>query len=427
MLRTLLASLLISWGSVALAQSQPAASAVPASAPAVGSRPINKAIGAQEAAAAKAELAAGMNFLMSQRLPDGGWGFDKEHGHVGLTSMVLKVLLGEGLTTKDPDVAKGFAALMTHRRSDGGFYDEKEGNQNYNTSLAVMALAAANDPAFKDALEGATKYLRGEQIVPGSKTPSGEAVDENNPWVGGVSYGQHGRPDLSNVGMWMEAMHDAGVTGSDPAMQRALGFVERLQNNPKPDNESFAPRREEDRLLGGPAAAPGPQNPNFVLNGEGDGGFVYAIVFKDGKYVGQSYAGESDQGLRSYGSMTYTGFKSMLYANVARTDPRVKAAIEWIGRHWRLDSNPNMPEKQSLQGLYYYYQVFGKSMRAWGQDEIVDSKGIKHNWRNELIGALKERQKEDGSWNNEADRWMEGSPVLVTAYCLSALQDAMTP
>jgi squalene-hopene/tetraprenyl-beta-curcumene cyclase len=125
--------------------------------------------------------------------------------------------------------------------------------------------------------------------------------------------------------------------------------------------------------------------------------------------------------------MTYTGFKSMLYANVARTDPRVKAAMEWIARYWRLDSNPNMPQKQSEQGLYYYYQVFGKALRAWGEDTVTDAKGDKHNWRQELIEALKQRQSAEGSWSNEADRWMEGSPILVTVYCLTALQDATAP
>jgi squalene-hopene/tetraprenyl-beta-curcumene cyclase len=379
------------------------AQSLPATKPAA-SQPVNKAIDRAHAAMAEETFEKGYMFLAQQQLPDGGWGFDKEHSHPGLTAMVLKILLADGLTTKQDLVSRGFAALMTHRRGDGGFYDEQEGNQNYNTSLAVMALAAANDPAHKEALNGAVKYLRGEQITPGSKTPDGKDVDEKNPWVGGVSYGQHGRPDLSNVGMWMEAMHEAGVKGDDPAMQRALGFVQRLQN------------RSE-----------GTENQSFVLKGEEDGGFIYAIVFKDGKYVGESYAGDTDRGLRSYGSMTYTGFKSMLYANLTKSDPRVKAAMEWIGRYWRLDSNPNMPQKQSLQGLYYYYQVFAKALRAWGQDEITDAKGVKHNWRNELIEALKERQTADGSWANNADRWMEGSPILVTAYCLSALQDAMAP
>jgi squalene-hopene/tetraprenyl-beta-curcumene cyclase len=44
-----------------------------------------------------------------------------------------------------------------------------------------------------------------------------------------------------------------------------------------------------------------------------------------------------------------------------------------------------------------------------------------------LIGALLTRQREDGSWENTADRWMESDPVLVTAYSVLALEEALKP
>ena len=37
------------------------------------------------------------------------------------------------------------------------------------------------------------------------------------------------------------------------------------------------------------------------------------------------------------------------------------------------------------------------------------------------IAHLFERQKENGSWLNPAERWYEGDPNLVTAYALLAL------
>ena len=37
--------------------------------------------------------------------------------------------------------------------------------------------------------------------------------------------------------------------------------------------------------------------------------------------------------IRSYGSMTYAGLKSMMYAGLTKDDPRVKAATEWISKH----------------------------------------------------------------------------------------------
>ncbi len=197
-------------------------------------------------------------------------------------------------------------------------------------------------------------------------------------------------------------MHEAGVPGDDPAMQRALAFVTRLQNR----SEGAAER-------------------GFVFRGTDDGGFIYAVRKVGDKFVGESKAGETRRGLRSYGSMTYVGFKSMLYANVSHDDPRVQAAYKWIRRYWRLDSNPNMPEIRSKEGLFYYYYVFAKALRAWGQDIIPDIRGVKHNWRHELIDVLHSQQRKDGSWVNTASRWMESSPILVTCYSVLALQEAL--
>jgi len=352
---------------------------------------------------AQAEIDRGLGYLLKQRNPDGGWGFAPGKSHPALTAMALKAMVqhpGYGLDS--PEVSRGFECLMRFRQKDGGFYDPQEGNANYVTSVAVMALAAARDPRRSQVLSDAVGFLRGQQIVPGSKSPDGEAIGENHPYVGGVSYGEHGRPDLSNVGFWMEAMHEANVPGDDPAMQRALAFVKRLQNRTE-----------------------GTEGQAFVVRGIGDGGFIYAVQKSGDVFVGSSKAGGGRRGLRSYGTMTYTGFKSMLYADVSREDPRVQAAYDWIRKYWRLDANPNMPEIHSKQGLYYYYHVFAKALRAWGEDVITDLRGIKHNWRHELIDVLHGQQREDGSWANAAGRWMEANPLLATCYAVLALEEAL--
>ena len=110
--------------------------------------------------------------------------------------------------------------------------------------------------------------------------------------------------------------------------------------------------------------------------------------------------------------MTYTGLKSMIYAGVKADDPRVKAAVGWVKKHYTLDANPGMPNGQ--QGLYYYYNTFSKALAAIGMDVITDDQGKAHNWRHDLLEALAKRQKDNGSWVNSADRWMEGDPNLVT-------------
>ena len=364
----------------------------------------NDAIDADHLAGVQKDINEGLGFLLKARNADGGWGFAPGQSHPALTAMVLKALLQHPeYDNESAVVVDGFKCLLKFRQEDGGFYVPDQGNANYITSVAVMAFASAKNPSHKTVLADALKFLRGQQITSGSKTPAGEDVGEKHPYVGGVSYGKQGRPDLSNVGMWMEALHEAGVPADDPAMQRAMAFVTRLQNRTE-----------------------GTEGQVFVVRGTDDGGFIYAVRQKDGQFVGESKGGSGRRGLRSYGTMTYIGFKSMLYANVARNDPRIRAAYEWIKKYWRLDSNPNMPELQSKQGLFYYYHVFAKALRAWGLDEIPDSRGVKHNWRHELIDVLAAQQNEDGSWvNKDEERWFEGNPVLATCYSVLALQETL--
>ena len=123
-------------------------------------------------------------------------------------------------------------------------------------------------------------------------------------------------------------------------------------------------------------------------------------------------------GLRSLGAMTYGGLNSFLYAGVSKDDPRVKAAVGWIRKHYTLTENPG----QGQAGLYYYYHTFGKAMAALGEDRFADSAGTKHDWRRELFGALKSRQQADGSWRNAGDKTFgEASPELATSFAVLSL------
>ncbi len=338
----------------------------------------------------------GVRFLLDNRDNDGAWSI-KGKSKPPVTALALKVLLGHpDFDASSPVVKKGFEVLLSYRQDNGGIYDVEEGYYTYSTAVAVSALAAAQNPQFDDEIRAAQQYLRGVQIIPGAETPDGEVVEQGDPRVGGIVYKKGMvKPNLSVLNYWMEAMRDSGVSPDDPAIKRAEAFLTRLQN-----------RSESNPIP-------------WAAKGADDGGFVYGL------HESKAGAASGGHGLRSYGSMTYAGFKSMLYAGVAKDDPRVRAAYHWIRRYWRLDSNPNMPQARSMQGLYYYYQVFAKALRAWGQDVITDTDGVKHNWRHEIIGALAERVRPDGSWVNQASRWMEASPTLVTCYAVIALQETL--
>jgi squalene-hopene/tetraprenyl-beta-curcumene cyclase len=115
--------------------------------------------------------------------------------------------------------------------------------------------------------------------------------------------------------------------------------------------------------------------------------------------------------------MTYAGLKSMIYAGVKKDDPRVKAAHEWVKKHYTVTENPGM----GTDGLFYYYQMFAKALAAIGEDKLAAADGQSHDWRADLTKQLASTQKADGSWINGSTRWMEGDPNLVTAYSLLAL------
>ncbi|MFP4353778.1 MAG: prenyltransferase/squalene oxidase repeat-containing protein [Phycisphaerae bacterium] len=343
-------------------------------------------------------LNQGARFLVSQEKEGGGWSL-MGPSDPAITGLVVRALLNHpDYDVKSPIIQRGIKVILANQQEDGGIYNPRIGQQNYTTAIGIMALAATRDPQYKDEIEKAIGYIKKIQIVPGSQSPSGGKVSEGHPFVGGTSYGKHGRPDLSNLGFSSEALHQAGVKPDDPFFQNALVFASNTQN-----------LRETNKLA-------------WVDQiGTNDGGFIYAPALGSDITQPESKAG----GGRSYGSMTYTGFKTLLYAGVDKNDPRVKGAYNWIRRYWRLDTNPNMPNAQSKEGLYYYYHVFSKALEAYGQPVITDTKGQKHNWREELVDILAKKVNDNGSWDNDTQRWFEDNPILCTGYVLMALGEVL--
>lgn len=337
-----------------------------------------------------------LQYLVASQRADGSWeAFGKPH--LGVTALAVKCLIQDDrYGPKHPVVKRTLAYILRFTQSDGGIFVAGEGMRSYYTSVALMALAATKDPAHAKRIRDAQQYLKELQL------DEGEGIETSSTWYGGQGYGgRHKRPDLSNTQMMLEALHQSGLPPDDPVYLKAMIFISRSQMLGSTNDQPFA-------------------------EGSKDGGFVYTPV-----NGGESKAGtemvEGRPRLRSYGSMTYAGFKSMLYAKLDRNDTRVKHAVAWIQKHYTLDHNPNMPGDQSKQGLYYYYHVFGRAMHAWGEETIKDARGKTHRWRIELCEKLMSLQRRDGSWVNEEDRWYEGNPHLVTAYAVLAMQTALTP
>ncbi|MDY3558485.1 terpene cyclase/mutase family protein [Gemmata sp. JC673] len=337
---------------------------------------------------ATAEKAAA--YLKKSQNENGSWSAEPQNR--GVTGIVVTGLIRTGTGADEEPVAKGIKfieGLVNEKAGHIAGNDSKAGLINYTTSINIQALSAANKAdKYKGVIGNAAKYLKEYQW------DENRGKKDDSDYYGGAGYaGDKSRPDLSNTAFFLEALKAAGVPKDDPAFKKALVFVSKCQNLESEFNK-----------------APWAAKAN-------DGSFIYT-----GANGGENRRSDDTKGdTGGYGSMTYAGVKSMIYCGLSKDDKRVQKALEWIGKNYTLDSNPGMPEANSQRGLYYYYHTFAKTMDALGVDEFTDAKGVKHDWRADLLAAITKRQEADGSFVNKNDRWMEGDKNLVTGYALMAL------
>jgi squalene-hopene/tetraprenyl-beta-curcumene cyclase len=367
-------------------------------APKAGKTPPPAAAGSADAY--KAAAAKAVEFLRTHQNENGGYGSfgGQPASSVGVTSLVaysMMVSPAKLTEASSPELAKAIQFIVTKQDESGCIVDPRMSLANYNTSSGVMALVRTGNPAHADAIAKAKAYLTGIQL------DDGEGVTKDDPFFGGAPYKPGRRiSDASNTGMWMDAMKELGLEPDDPAMQKALVFMQRVANNP-----------EVNKLAWAKDVAP-----------EDAGGAVYrpaesADKKAEGKEIDISKAGRRGRtGWRSYGGVTYQMFKGFIYAGLKKDDPGVSGALDWIGNNWTLDENPGLGE----EGQYYYYRVFARAHKAFGERDVAG-----HDWAAELADKLVALQRPDGSWVNPQGRWFEGDPALVTAYALEALSIAI--
>jgi squalene-hopene/tetraprenyl-beta-curcumene cyclase len=347
-------------------------------------------------------ISKGLSWLKQQQQPNGSLANPHNNqpsiDHPALTALPLVAFYyeptGAGAKEYAETLKKGYAYLRTKVQPDGGIY--AKGLSNYNTSVSLMALLQSGDPRDEPTLTKARAFIVGQQ----AKGMTKPGLD------GGFGYGPTGaspkrmHPDLDNTLLALEALRAYQKArpaveipaGQDLNWQAAIDFVTRCQNLPSHNKMEWA--------SGDPA---------------NKGGFVY--------YPGYSNAGEQEledgkKALRSYGSMTYGGLLSFIYADLKRDDPRVSAALEWLSKNYTLEENPGM----GRSGLYYYYHLAAKGLASARIKELQTADGKKVNWQRELALKLINLQKGDGTWVNDTARWMETDPVLVTTYGVLTLE-----
>ncbi len=343
------------------------------------------------AAEARQAIERGLAWLQSHQNADGSWSNSEQPA---LTALPVTAYMRQPWLAASAErpayLQKAMAFLRTMVKPDGSIYDS--GLSNYNTSVCLVGFLAYNEPKDEPTILNARNFIAGLQA-------SGMA-DES--FDGGIGYGptavsvKRKTPDLDNMLIALEALraYKDARPATEPTKvkdlnwEAAIQFITRCQNLPG-------------------------KNPKSSADPADTGGFVY--------YPGYSNAAPDDGSapLRSYGTMSYAGFLSFVYAELKKDDPRVVAALDWLKKNYTVDQNPNM----GPAGLYYYLHLMSKGLTAAGVKEIETADGRKIDWARDAAAKIIQLQTADGSWiNDKSARWMEKDPVLVTSYCILSLE-----
>ncbi|MHB8522334.1 MAG: cycloartenol synthase [Limisphaerales bacterium] len=337
----------------------------------------------------------GLEWLRANQNTNGFWSTAE---HPAVTALALTAFSGDPAGRfghiKATRREQGYAYLLRCAKPDGGIY--QKGLANYNTAVVMMALLAAQQPDYDPILRKARRFLVGLQVDLGEPGKLDTAMD------GGIGYdSQRNRADINNTLLALEALHyskrliqdQSPVDARDLDWQAAIHFIQSCQNLPAYNRESWA--------------ADDPQN---------KGGFIY--------YPGNSMAGAATNtatgriAFRSYGSASYAGLLSYIYADLRKDDPRVTAVTDWLRRNYTVDQNPGL----GPQGLFYYLHTMTKALTIAGVNEFDLDGARSVNWRKDVALKLLNLQQKDGSWANSNARWWEKDPALVTAYAVIALE-----
>ncbi len=357
---------------------------------------LSISVSAQLSEAARASLTSaqtrGASFLLSRQQPDGAW-----MRHPAITALAIMGIADSPEYAK-PDVKEKITLaldfIVKAAQPEGLLADPRDQRSYpvYTTSICLIALVKFNRPEDQAVIRRARDYLLSDDAT--SAATGGAAA--------GIGYGRKTRADLNNTAWALEALYLTDHLDREPfsqnpeqakkadlAWDKALQFLTHCQN--------LAETHQSAWLQSAPA--------------EDKGGFIYSPT--------EALKEDANpQALRSYGSMTYSGLKSLIYAKVSKDDVRVTSALEWIQRFYTLAENPGIGDS----GYYYYLHTFGKTLALFGLPTLTDAKGAQHDWRSELIDAIATRQKSDGSWaNDKSGRWMESLPELTTSYVLMTL------
>lgn len=358
-------------------------------------------------------LSAAMRAIVAAQSPDGAWrsstyGMFKDG--LSLTPTVLKaVAFGPDIAGSADARRRAAGYLIARVKGDGSIDGGPFGMVYpvYSASASAIALTFLNLPNGREARDGWLRELLRRQLT------EDLGWDTDDPAYGGwgystepqsrddvdSSFGQHADADLSSTLFAVGALRIAGIPAEDPAIRKALVFVERCQNFA--DNEKAG-------------------DPRFD-----DGGFFFTTTDPVRNKAG--VAGQDRHGrirYHSYGSTTADGLRVLLRCGLPKDHPRVIAARRWLETHFSATTNPGTFEPARAvdrEATYFYYAwSAAHAFRALGLAEI-ESDGRKIAWAEALADELVRRQRADGTWSNRFTASKEDDPLVASPFAAGAL------
>ncbi len=345
-------------------------------------------------------VAAGTRALIAAQSPDGAWrsrtyGVFKDGA--SLTPAVLKALAFAPAVEGIEDARlRGARYLAARVRPDGSIDEGRFGivYPVYFDAASTIALSKIHAPDGREAQAALLADLRSRQLV----EPLGWRPDD--PAFGAWGYapepsarrddGRAVDADLSSTLFAVGALRLGGATADDPAIVKALRFVERCQ-----DFDPSDPARS-------------------------DGGFFLTPTDPARNKAGASPSGR----FHSYGSATADGLRALLRCGLPPDHPRVLAALGWLKRNFSTSTVPGTFEgsrEDDREATYFYYcWSLAHAFRSLGV-RTFERDGRKVDWAAEIADELLRRQRPDGTWSNRFSASKEDDPLVATPFALGAL------
>jgi hypothetical protein len=302
-------------------------------------------------------LRRGVQYLWSQQAKSGGW-HSQTYGLLrsgqSLTPLIVNALLDAGTPSSDPRLQRALAFLARQIGPEGAVGLTADDYPCYATALTLRAFVRTRRPGA----EPLVAWLRTQQMSPENGWQPADIAF--GAWgIGGAPRiaPNPGHIDISMTRHVLEALAEAGVPPSDPAMKSARTFIARCENP--------------------------------------DGGFYFSTV-----ETGANKAGE----YLSYGTTTADGMLCQLATGMDHT-----RTLRWL----QANDSPSLPQGftgprlRYAEGLRYYYaDAATRAFRAAGTRRAT---------------PFKAPQQPNGSWRNAEPLVKEDDPLVATAFAISAL------